>query len=320
MDARGSANTFRVLAIDGGGSKGMFAIGALLELEEMLDRPCREVFDLVYGTSVGAIIAAMIAIGYDAKQIEAWFLDRIPIIMRPSLPGRRTRLLRRAIREFFGERRFDDVDMLLGIVATRIDFYRPMIFKTSADQAIKGDSTFKPGWGASLADALVGSCAAEPFFRGGTVRTTTGDIPVIDGGFVANNPCLFALTDAIYTLNRRREDVVALSVGVGGYPEKRLPFIKQLVRKYWSTQLLETVRSANTNTMSQLVAVLFKDVEIIRVHKDYTKPEYAMSFLESDPKKLTFMTNAGKDEVRERGDQLLAKLRLTGDSSSAVSP
>lgn len=130
-DGRGDANkTFRVLAIDGGGSKGMFAIGALLELEKMLRKPCREVFHLVYGTSVGAIIAAMIAIGCEAREIEEWFLSKIPTIMGPRRPSQRTRLLRGAIHKFFGERKFDDVDMLLGIVATRTDFYRPMIFKT----------------------------------------------------------------------------------------------------------------------------------------------------------------------------------------------
>ncbi len=315
----GAGTTFRVLAIDGGGSKGMFAIGALLELEEMLDQTCKQAFDLVYGTSVGAIIAAMIAIGCDAKQVERWFLKEIPVIMRPWRPGRRTRLLRKGIRRVFGERKFADVDTLLGIVATRTDFYRPMIFKTSADQAIKGGSTFVPGWGASLADALVGSCAAKPVFHSVTVPTNEGNVPVIDGGFVANNPCLFALTDAIYTLNRRREDVVALSIGVGAYPEKKLPSIAKVMRKYWSTRLLETVQSASANTMSQLVSVLFKDVEIIRVHKDYTRPEYATSLIESDPEKLMFMTRAGKHEVREMGDQLLARLRLTDDSPASVS-
>ena len=72
--------------------------------------------------------------------------------------------------------------------------------------------------------------------------------------------------------------------------------------------------------MSQLVAVLFEDVEIIRVHKDYTKPEYATSLLETDPDKLNFMTLAGQDEVRELGENLLTQLRLTNGSVAAVSP
>ena len=310
--ARHTGRPFRVLAIDGGGSKGMFAVGALVELEQTLGRPCKEVFDLVYGTSVGAIIATMIAIGHEAEEIEKWFLKEIPNIMQPRAPSQRSCALRKAIHSFFGVRTFDDVDVLLGIVATRTDFNRPMIFKSSATQAIKGERSFAPGWGASLADALVASCAAQPAFDGVTVpNTTEGDIPAIDGGFVANNPCMFALIDAIYTLGHPREDVVALSVGVGNYPKKQPSRVVQLLRRYWSTQLLETVHSANTNTMEQLVNILFGDVPIIRVDKTYADPQYATSLLESDPKKLKFMVRAGRQEVRERGEEdLRTQLQL----------
>lgn len=311
-DGKNTGKPFRILAIDGGGAKGMFAVGALVELEKTLNRPCKDLFDLVYGTSVGAIIATMIAIGHEAEEIEKWFLKEIPKIMRPKAPGQRSRVLRRAIRNYFGVRKFDDVDMLLGVVATRTDFNRPMVFKTSASQAIKGNQTFVPGWGASLADALIGSCAARPVFDSAIVPDTTdGDVPVIDGGFVANNPCLFALIDAIYTLRQPREDVVALSVGVGKYPPKEPSGVVKLAKKYWSTKLLETVQSANTNTMEQLVTVLFQDVPIIRVDKTYADPQYATSLLESDRQKLKFMMRAGRQEVREMGEaDLRTGLRL----------
>ena len=55
-DEVGEHQLFRVLSLDGGGSKGMFSVGALIETEAMLERQCYEIFDLVYGTSVGAII------------------------------------------------------------------------------------------------------------------------------------------------------------------------------------------------------------------------------------------------------------------------
>jgi predicted acylesterase/phospholipase RssA len=316
---KNTGKAFRVLAIDGGGAKGMFAVGALIELERTLGRPCNEVFDLVYGTSVGAIVATMIAIGHDAEEIEKWFLKEIPRIMRPRFPSQRSRVLRSTIRDYFGVRKFDDVDMLLGIVATRTDFYRPMIFKTSPTQAIKGGQSFVPGWGASLADALVASCAAQPVFDSVIVPDTTeGDVPAIDGGFVANNPCMFALIDAIYTLGQPREDVVAVSVGVGEYPKKTPSRIAQLLKKYWSTQLLETVHSANANTMEQLVNVLFGDVSIIRVDKTFADPQYATSLLESSSEKLKFMARAGRQELREKGEEeLRTRLQLPIGSSNS---
>ena len=314
-DAREKAsNPFRVLAIDGGGSKGMFAVGALVELEEQLGQTCKEVFDLVYGTSVGSIIATLIATGHDAKSIERWFLEKIPGIMRQRSCHQRSRALRKAIHDVLGARTFSQVDMLLGVVATRTDFNSPMIFKTSADQAIQGRDSFEPGWGASLVDAVMGSCAAKPFFNDVKVPTLQGDIPVLDGGFVANNPCLFALIDATHTLGHRREDVVALNVGVGAYPEQR-SWLAETVKRWWPIRLMATVQSANTNTMQLLINILFRDVEIVSVDESYTAQRYATSFLESDPEKLTFMSRAGRKRLREE-DDLHARLQLPTRSDS----
>jgi len=52
----------RILALDGGGAKGFYTLGVLKEIEAMLGCPLHERFDLVFGTSTGAIIAALIAL------------------------------------------------------------------------------------------------------------------------------------------------------------------------------------------------------------------------------------------------------------------
>ena len=54
-----------------------------------------------------------------------------------------------------------------------------------------------------------------PFFKKKIVTTARGDpIEVRDGGFVANNPTLYAITDAI-GLGHASENVRVVSVGVG---------------------------------------------------------------------------------------------------------
>jgi patatin-like phospholipase/acyl hydrolase len=55
---------FRVLSLDGGGSKGVYTLGVLKEVEALAGKPLCEVFDLIFGTSTGSIIAALIALGY----------------------------------------------------------------------------------------------------------------------------------------------------------------------------------------------------------------------------------------------------------------
>lgn len=299
---------FRVLAIDGGGAKGMFAIGVLVEAEATLGAQCSELFDLVYGTSVGSIVAALIATGHSAEYIRDSFLQEIPGIMRQRTAKRRSRALRETVRRMFEERGFEGLDTELGIVATRTDFSRPMIFKTSAAQAIKGTQSFVPGFGASLADAVMASCAARPFFDGVSVPTSQDAVNAIDGGFVANNPSLFALIDAVHTLNYPPQRVLALSVGVGSYPPKA-SLIRKMSGQYWPIQLLDTTLSANANAMQILTALLFKDVRMIRISKTYAEPRYATSLLESDPDALKRMVRLGRNEFREREDEVVALMR-----------
>ncbi len=52
----------RILSLDGGGATGFYTLGVLKEIEAMIDRPLYSRFDLVFGTSTGALIAALIAL------------------------------------------------------------------------------------------------------------------------------------------------------------------------------------------------------------------------------------------------------------------
>ena len=75
----------------------MFSVGALLEAEDTWSKPCSEVFDLVYGTSVGSIIAGLIETGQTARQIHTLFSHDIPRIMRCKTTNGRSRALRNAV-------------------------------------------------------------------------------------------------------------------------------------------------------------------------------------------------------------------------------
>ena len=61
---------FRVLTLDGGGAKGFYTLGALKEVEALCSCPLHEKFDLIYGTSTGAIIAALLGLCRSADEIE----------------------------------------------------------------------------------------------------------------------------------------------------------------------------------------------------------------------------------------------------------
>lgn len=74
---------FRILSLDGGGVRGAFAAGFLAEIESRCTRPIGEYFDLVAGTSTGGIIAAGLAAGLRASEIEGFYRSQIPRIFQP---------------------------------------------------------------------------------------------------------------------------------------------------------------------------------------------------------------------------------------------
>jgi patatin-like phospholipase/acyl hydrolase len=218
----GREGVFRVLSLDGGGAKGIYTLGVLREVEAIANKPLYMVFDLVFGTSTGSIIASLIALGHTVDEIEALYFASVPKVMAHRSSRGRSQALRKEAASIFRDRDFTAFKIPIGIVCTNNGLERPMIFKLSVDQAHGRTSTFKPGFGCTIADAVVASCAAYPFFEMVTVTTENqGEQILIDGGYVANNPTLFALADARYALKKDARNIAVLSVGVGSYVEPK---------------------------------------------------------------------------------------------------
>ncbi len=158
-----SNNLCRVLSLDGGGAKGFYTLGVLKEIEAMVGRPLYQSFDLIFGTSTGGIIAALLALGHQVDEIHTLYKEHVPAVMRQRNRRGRSKALGDLARTVFQDRTFADVKTGVGIVATRWDFEKPMIFKASVAQAHGRHSTFVPGFGCSVADAVRGSCSAYPW-------------------------------------------------------------------------------------------------------------------------------------------------------------
>ena len=68
------ARPIRVLAIDGGGLRGLLTLQILKELERRTGRPCHKLFDVIGGTSTGGIIALAIQEGVPLEFVERLYL------------------------------------------------------------------------------------------------------------------------------------------------------------------------------------------------------------------------------------------------------
>ena len=296
----------RVLTLDGGGAKGFYTLGVLKEIEAMVGCPLHQKFDLVFGTSTGAIIASLIALGHDVDSILQLYRKHVPTVMSRKTASARSQALKNLASEVFGDTTFSDVKTGVGIVTAKWLTERPMIFKGSVAQAHGRVGTFVPGFGVSIADAVKASCSAYPFFERTIVRTSMGeDVELIDGGYCANNPTLYAIADAVQALQSDRKDIRLVSVGVGVYPDPKPSFLMRMAKKYLvSVQLLQKTLEINTQSMDQLRQILFHDIPTIRISDSYVTPEMATDLLEHDLNKLDILFQRGRESFAPREQQL----------------
>lgn len=72
----------KILSIDGGGIKGIFAASFLSSLEDSLDENISNYFDLIVGTSTGGIIAIALGLGFSAKETLSFYEKLGPTIFK----------------------------------------------------------------------------------------------------------------------------------------------------------------------------------------------------------------------------------------------
>lgn len=211
----GSDATFRVLSIDGGGIRGVFAAKALADLEEAARRPLRRCFDLICGTSTGGIIALGLALGMAASELLDLYRSHGETIF-PAARRRWFRGIRRpryessaladALRSAFGAKTLADAQCRLCVPSIDIQTGCTRVFKTDH----RGDD-FVNDWKLTAQEVGLATSAAPTFFPAAIVDSGRA---MIDGGLWANNPALVGVAEATL-LGRRLEEIEILSVGTG---------------------------------------------------------------------------------------------------------
>jgi len=297
------AGLCRILSLDGGGAKGFYTLGVLAQVEAMLKgKPLCEHFHLIFGTSTGAIIAALLSLGYKVEDIHSLYRQHVPTVMRNSTAGGRTKALDKLVAEVFGSKDFTHVKTGVGIVATHWHLEKPMIFKSTVAQAHGRKDTFIPGFGCKIGEAVRASCSAYPYFERFVVTTGQGvTVELFDGGYCANNPTLYAIADAVKAFEKKYADLRVLSVGVGMYPEPKhwvtpkymAAWLAKVCLGFTGLQLLQKTLDVNTTSMEQLRLILFNEIQAVRISDTFQQPEMATDLLEADLKKLSLLYQRG---------------------------
>lgn len=229
---------FAVLAIDGGGVRGLVAARILQEIEERTGRPIAELFDLVGGASTGGIIAAGLVVPdpqdpskpkFTAEEVKLSYYRDSPKIF-PEMRFKSIRKLANgslydpapledALERRFGNSRMRDSMTHLMIPATDIKNFRPVWISHT-----KGCKDATPeGWSSMyLKDAVRATTTAPTYFPAKYYQTTPDeDMPnvtqrhaLIDGGFFGGT-----LMRRLYTQAKKiapsDAEIIVLHVGTG---------------------------------------------------------------------------------------------------------
>jgi len=162
----------RILALDGGGIRGVITLCLLERLEEVLRKVNRnpdlrlaDYFDLIGGTSTGAIIAAGLSIGMTTaemgaayRELGASILSRRKVKVWQSLLDENP--LRDGLHRYFGKIKMGDPDIRTGlcIVAKRADTNSTWPIHNHPDGKFYGENR------SLLLREVVRASAAAPFF------------------------------------------------------------------------------------------------------------------------------------------------------------
>jgi predicted acylesterase/phospholipase RssA len=273
----------RILALDGGGTRGIVAIAFLERIEELLANATgrgkafrlAEYFDLIGGTSVGSMLATMLAMGDSVAQVKKRFIEWAPEIFngRDTLVGVKrfdARKLVNRVRGVVGDDTRLDTDKLvtgLAIVTKRVDtgavwvLCNNLKLKYWKDGDIDGSGN--PEWvgnkGYKLAQLVRASTAAPYHFTPVAIDIAKSQQGLfVDGGVSPhNNPSLLLFLMATikgYQLNWEAgaDKLLIISVGTGHHRVRI-----DRTRKRLSGNLFKLIGLINHNIREDLEEAAF---------------------------------------------------------------
>jgi uncharacterized protein len=291
----------KILAIDGGGIRGVIPARVLAEIERRCGRPAGELFDLVAGTSTGAIIACALTRPdpLPAARIARIYLEEGPEIFSRSLLKRITSV------DGYIDERYDSDGLLASLRrhlgTARLADANPAILLTAYDLERRTAVFLRRDDDLLMVEAAHASSAAPSYFEPVRVGTAT----LVDGGVFATNPsmCAYAQTDG--------ELDVLVSLGTGEHTRRlRYEEVKDWGRLEWARPVLDVVFDATADAVDlQLQALLGSGYVRLQTPLD----EASDDLDDVSPENLAALEREAERLIAARDDELdRLCARLTG--------
>lgn len=291
----------RILALDGGGIRGALTSGYLIEIEALLrrrhgkpDLRLADYFDLIGGTSTGAIIAGGLALGMSAEEITRHYLTLGRSAFKKVLLPFKARFNEKAVIEqlqtIFGNRKLGDESLRTGlcVVAKRADTGSvwPLINHPRGKYYARNAQI-------PLRDVIRASTAAPTYFIPQTLDVGGQVGAFVDGGVsMANNPALQLFLVATlkgfpfrWPVGDNNLLLVSLGTGQWGY-QRKVEEVTDTGLLGWASEVPEMLMQ-DANWQNQLLLQYLSrsatpweiDSEIGDLSNDLLTPDPALTYL-----------------------------------------
>ncbi|NIQ03459.1 MAG: patatin, partial [Nitrospinaceae bacterium] len=321
----------RILAIDGGGIRGIIPAQILVVLEQKLQQKTRnpearlaDFFDLIAGTSTGGLLAGFYLAPHPqdpsrpryttADALEV-YLNRGGEIFDISLWHKISSLggmvdekypappLEAALRDYFQDVRLRQLIRPCLIPAYDIE-QRKAVFFNSMDARSDENRDFL------VRDVLRAATAAPMYFEVSELPASSGEtVPLVDGGVFCSNPamCAYAEVRNRFRKHPTAKKMVLLSLGTG---RMQHPWPAAKARHWgqmeWSKPLFDIFMSAVEETVDFQVRQIFHSVgresQYLRINEPL---KYASPELDNvSPENLDRLRREGQ-ETAERSSDLM---------------
>jgi len=210
---------FRILSLSGGGYRGLYTAKVLQSLEHKYGAPLANHFDLISGTSIGGILALLIACEVPTNEIVSLMYDKPKKIFSRRLlnkififraigdivtcPYQSTELKNELSSEnLLGRNTMGDLKHNVIIPAVNFSKGGLRIFRTKHHAHSETDAQI------SLVDIALATSAAPTYFPAHVINNEV----YVDGGIMMNSPGQAAHHEALHYLGQCDEDISILSI------------------------------------------------------------------------------------------------------------
>ena len=256
-----NTDIFRILALDGGGTRGIYTAQLLAQIEQTFGTRIKDCFELIAGTSTGSIVAGAAVSDIPMTEIVELFEIEAPNIFQKRwyrnplfFSKYSNKKLAQIIAKHIPATPLSEIATPLMITSSEITTSESHIFRSGYIEKVGGPPASDRD--VNLHDAILASCAAPTFFATKPVDTTL----LADGGLWANNPSIAAFTEAHTKFGKTETQLRILSIGTGHstnmYRNRRS---WGFLTGWGGAKLISYVMTLQSQTAANIAALLLKE-------------------------------------------------------------